>query len=83
MSHRHHRHSDRAQSPELAVYDGQDRVGAIRRRDGRFIALDSRGRELGRFTTLSNAMRSIPKRVAEDIGAIPSTSILPTKGDQA
>lgn len=50
---------------ELAVYDGQDRVGAIRRRNGLFIAVDSRGRQLGRFTTLSNAVRAIPKRVAE------------------
>jgi hypothetical protein len=59
MSHGHHRHSDRAQ-PELAIYDGQIRVGAIRRRDGRFIAIDARNRELGRFETLRNAMRAIP-----------------------
>jgi len=59
MSHQHHRHSDHAQ-PELAVYDGQDRVGAIRRRNGRFIAIDARNRELGRFETLRNAIRAIP-----------------------
>lgn len=50
---------------ELAVYDGQDRVGAIRRRNGLFIAVDSRGRKLGAFTTLRNAMRAIPAKQAE------------------
>jgi hypothetical protein len=59
MSHQHHYHSDHAQ-PELAVYDGQTRVGAIRRRDGRFIAIDVRNRELGRFETLRGATRAIP-----------------------
>jgi hypothetical protein len=53
------RNSDRAQ-PELSVYDGQTRVGAIRRRNGRFIAIDARNRELGAFTTLKNAMHAIP-----------------------
>jgi hypothetical protein len=45
---------------ELAVYDGQDHVDTIRRRDGRFIVIDARGRKLGAFTTLRNAMRVIP-----------------------
>jgi hypothetical protein len=53
------RNSDRAQ-PELSVYDGQTRVGAIRRRDGRFVALDAQNRELGRFETLRGAMRAVP-----------------------
>jgi hypothetical protein len=44
----------------LSVYDGQTYIGAIRRRDGRFIAIDARNRELGRFETLRNAMRAIP-----------------------
>jgi hypothetical protein len=45
---------------ELAVYDGQNRVGEIRRRDGLYIAIDARNRELGRFETLRGAMRAIP-----------------------
>jgi hypothetical protein len=53
------RNSNRAQ-PELAVYDGRTRVGVIRRREGHFIAIDARNRELGRFETLRNAMRAIP-----------------------
>jgi hypothetical protein len=46
---------------ELAVFDGQNRVGAIRRRDGLYIAKDARNRELGRFETLRGAMRAIPQ----------------------
>jgi hypothetical protein len=52
-----------AKSPQtacLSVYDGQTRVGEIRRRDGRFIAIDVQNRELGRFETLRNAMRALP-----------------------
>jgi hypothetical protein len=64
------RHNKRQQPPpgELAVYDGQDHVGTIRRRDdGRFIALDGRGRELGRYETLRDAMHAIP--AAAEIGS--------------
>jgi hypothetical protein len=65
VPHQHHRHSNRAQPAELAVYDGQDHVGTIRRRDGRFIVIAARGRKLGAFTTLRNAMRAIPAAEAE------------------
>jgi hypothetical protein len=45
--------SHEAKSPRaacLSVYDGRTYVGAIRRRDGRFIAIDA-----------DNAVRSLPK----------------------
>lgn len=52
--------SNHTPQAELAVYDGQTRVGEIRRRDGLYIAIDARNRELGRFETLRGAMRAIP-----------------------
>jgi hypothetical protein len=59
-----------AKSPQtacLSVYDGQTRVGEIRRRNGRFIAIDAQNRELGRFETLRNAMRAIPRAAIDSI----------------
>jgi hypothetical protein len=44
----------------LEIYDGQIRAGVIVRRGGKFIARDARGRELGAFTTLRDAVRVIP-----------------------
>ena len=45
----------------LPIYDGPTCAGVITRRDGRFVARDARGRELGAFTKLRNAVRAIPK----------------------
>jgi hypothetical protein len=65
--------SPKTACPVLSVYDGQTRVGEIRRRDGRFIAIDAQNRELGRFETLRNAMRAIPRAAIEiiDSGVAP------------
>jgi hypothetical protein len=46
---------------ELAVYDGRNHAGTVRRRAGKFIACDARGRELGRFGTLKGAVQAIPR----------------------
>jgi hypothetical protein len=55
--------SREAKSPRatcLSVYDRRTYLGAIRRRDSRFIAIDARNRVIGRFETLRNAIRAIP-----------------------
>jgi hypothetical protein len=45
----------------LEIFDGKIRAGVISRRDGRFVARDVNGRELGAFGTLKGAARAIPK----------------------
>lgn len=56
------RHRTAIEFPDaaLVIYDGQEFAGAITRRDGRYIAHDVRGHELGAFATLRNACRAIP-----------------------
>jgi hypothetical protein len=42
------------------VYDGQQFVGTIVKRDGRYDAFDPQGRCLGRFRNRTDAMRAFP-----------------------
>jgi hypothetical protein len=55
------RRRGRQQPPgELSIFNGENRIGAIRRRDARYVALDAAGRELGQYETLRGAVRAIP-----------------------
>lgn len=49
---------------ELAVYDGQRRVGTIIKRGDRFAAKDINGRRLGTFDSLKAAADAISRKDA-------------------
>jgi hypothetical protein len=44
----------------LAVYDGQQRVGTVVERNGKFLAVDVHDRRVGVFTKQSDAARALP-----------------------
>jgi hypothetical protein len=50
-----------APSPQLAVYDGRDRLGSFRRDGDTFEAFDRRGQFLGRFATQAAAAAAIER----------------------
>jgi hypothetical protein len=56
------RRNSRSRAPikQLTIYDGQQRVGSIVERDGKFLTYDIDDLHLGVFATLRDAMRSLP-----------------------
>jgi hypothetical protein len=44
----------------LTVHDGQQRVGSVVARDGKFLVLDAHDRRVGIFTNEREALRALP-----------------------
>jgi hypothetical protein len=60
MHHRYHDGKRKAKTQPLlvAVYDGRKLLGHVRERDGKFHALDSERRLIGKFASLHDAARA-------------------------
>jgi hypothetical protein len=44
------------------VHDGRDRVGNVELRQGKFVAIDTKDRVVGKFATLHEAMSAFTER---------------------
>jgi hypothetical protein len=51
----------------LFLYDGREHIGTIRECGGKFIALDTRGKQVGTFATQGEASRAISQAVIRQL----------------
>jgi hypothetical protein len=56
--------SAKAKSMHWSVTDGRERVGHVELRQGKFVAIDTKDRIIGKYSTLHEAMSGLPSREA-------------------